>query len=306
MTRTPKILPIRQSASTGYSLPTVDVFFEVFNLARTRGRFVEEATLPAGESLAFAEGDGALHIVQDAPCSLIVPRQLLTLELAPGDIIMLPRGPAHRFENRTAQPARLATGAFAFEGLHADILLQGLPERLCVRSADGAPGTAGIASAWVPMTIAALEQELRHPSVGSAVMLSRIFDLLFIWAIRHWLAGDGAGHRGWIAALRDPVIGLALAQLHANPAHAWTVDALAAGARQSRSNFTGRFTALVGEPPMRYLTRWRMQLASQLLRESSLRVSQIAERVGYESQAAFSRVFRRTFGVAPSDYQPRE
>ncbi len=136
-------------------------------------------------------------------------------------------------------------------------------------------------------------------------MLAKIADLLFIWAIRHWLAGERADQKGWIAALRDPAISHALSLMHANPGHNWTVSQLAEHVAQSRSNFSQRFVQLVGESPMRYLTIWRMELASNRLISSSLRVSQIAEQLGYMSQAAFSRVFRRAFGMSPTDYRER-
>src|SRR5690606_26220434 len=120
---------------------------------------------------------------------------------------------------------------------------------------------------------------------------------------RRYLLTLPASNTGWLAGLRDPKVGKALAQLHRQPAHQWTTDELAKSANLSRSAFAERFTQLVGLPPMRYLSQWRLQLAAVRLRESPLSIVNIAHEVGYESEASFSRAFRNTFQSTPGQWR---
>ena len=148
---------------------------------------------------------------------------------------------------------------------------------------------------------AAREHATRRP--GSQEILARLSELLFVEAVRghiEQLSGDATG---WLAALRDPSLARALAALHARPRHPWTAERLAGEACLSRSAFAEKFTATVGLPPMSYLTRWRMVLAGQRLRESSETIAQIAEAIGYESESTFSRAFTREMGVAPGAWR---
>ncbi|WP_168792770.1 AraC family transcriptional regulator [Paraburkholderia aromaticivorans] len=322
MTETPKMMPTRRNPQRqrNIALPRErlagDVFFDVFDLACVRGGILGDDVVEVGQTLKFAPGDAYIHIIHDAVCQLRMVGNKGGLALAPGDVVILPHAHGHTLERRSAddgatkqQPAtssaRVTTGVLEFDGSHGRSLVNGLPRILHVQRSTVAQTSAQGAAEWLPMTVAAIEEELRHPSIGSAVMLAKIADLLFIWAIRHWLAGERADQKGWIAALRDPAISHALSLMHANPGHNWTVSQLAEHVAQSRSNFSQRFVQLVGESPMRYLTIWRMELASNRLISSSLRVSQIAEQLGYMSQAAFSRVFRRAFGMSPTDYRER-
>ena len=128
-------------------------------------------------------------------------------------------------------------------------------------------------------------------------------ELLFVEAVSHYIAGLSEDKKGWLAGLRDPQIGRALALMHGNPAKDWSAEALATEVGMSRSGFAERFTSLVGQPPMQYLAYWRMQLAAQRLRESGEAIAQVGFAVGYESEAAFSRAFKREFGKAPAAWR---
>jgi AraC-like DNA-binding protein len=139
--------------------------------------------------------------------------------------------------------------------------------------------------------------------MGSETIITRLIDVMFVEAVRAWLKDQPEGSAGWLGALRDPPIGTALGLIHKAPEKQWTVPSLAAQVGMSRSPFAARFTALVGQAPMSYLKRWRLQLAARLLQNQALSLSSIAEQVGYESAAAFSRVFKREFGVAPGQYR---
>ena len=134
-------------------------------------------------------------------------------------------------------------------------------------------------------------------------MLNKLSELMFVEVIRmhmDQLANDNAG---WLAGLRDPLVGRTLALLHARPAHGWTLDELASEAGASRSALSERFSHLIGCPPIQYLTRWRMQIAARRLADRNAKIAAIAQDVGYESEAAFSRAFKKTVGQSPSDWR---
>jgi AraC-like DNA-binding protein len=155
--------------------------------------------------------------------------------------------------------------------------------------------------AEISFRYAAREHTARRP--GSQEILGRLSELLFVEAVRGHIDQLSAEATGWLAALRDPPLARALAALHSRPARPWTAEALAKEACLSRSAFAERFAQTVGLPPMSYLTRWRMLLAGQRLRESSDTIAQIAERVGYESESTFSRAFTREMGAAPGTWR---
>ena len=138
---------------------------------------------------------------------------------------------------------------------------------------------------------------------GAESLLAKLSELLFVEALRTYVETLPPEQRGWLAGLRDPALGRALALLHGDPGRAWTVDILAHEAAMSRSALADRFTAVIGEPPMQYLTRWRLALAAQALRDSGEALARIAERSGYESEAAFSRAFKREFGMPPAAWR---
>jgi AraC-like DNA-binding protein len=148
---------------------------------------------------------------------------------------------------------------------------------------------------------AAREHAARRP--GSQEILARLSELLFVEAVREYIEQLSGDATGWLAALRDPSLARALEAVHARPRHPWTTEGLASEAALSRSAFAERFTDTVGVPPMSYLTRWRMLLAGQRLRESSETIAQIAGTVGYESESTFSRAFTREMGVAPGAWR---
>jgi AraC-like DNA-binding protein/mannose-6-phosphate isomerase-like protein (cupin superfamily) len=158
---------------------------------------------------------------------------------------------------------------------------------------------------WMESSFRFAVSQIAAGRVGSSSVISKLSELLFVEAVTHYIAGLPDDRRGWLAALRDPNIGRALSLLHANPAGDWSAEALASQVGMSRSGFAERFTSLVGQPPMQYLTSWRLQLAAQRLRESLDSVARIGFSVGYESEAAFSKAFKREFGTAPVAWRKR-
>jgi AraC-like DNA-binding protein len=195
-------------------------------------------------------------------------------------------------------------------------LVESLPTMLLVRGRGGysaieAVDESGIrptvvpqgSGTWLGTTLRFTINEARTARPGNAAMLGRLTELMFVEILREYMHRLPAGHGGWLAGLNDPHVGKALRLMHANPARDWTVDDLAREVAASRSVLAQRFTDLVGEAPMRYLAGWRMQLAKQMMREGARNIQDVANRCGYESEAAFNRAFKRATGSPPAAWR---
>ena len=158
------------------------------------------------------------------------------------------------------------------------------------------------AAGWLGKLLSLAASESGSGRAGGENILSRLSELLFVETIRQYLETLPSAQTGWLAGLRDPVVGQALAALHGEPGAEWTVERLARTVGASRSVLAERFTEMVGQPPMQYLALWRMQLASRLLLDGAA-ISTAASAVGYESEAAFSRAFKKLVGQAPSQWR---
>jgi AraC-like DNA-binding protein len=159
------------------------------------------------------------------------------------------------------------------------------------------------AMAWLTELLRVGVNESQTQRPGARSLLTKLSELIFVEAMRRYAATLPEGQRGWLAGLRDPQVGKALALLHAQAGRDWTVDELAREVAMSRSALGQRFTDLIGEPPMQYLTHWRLALAARALRSGSETVARVAERHGYESEAAFNRAFKREFGMPPAAWR---
>jgi AraC-like DNA-binding protein len=186
----------------------------------------------------------------------------------------------------------MLVGTYQMQGEVSGRLLTVLPPMLTVPA-----GT--LDTPLVPL----LNAELVKDEPGQEAVLDRLLDLLLIAVLRAWLARPDAGSPGWYRAHADPVVGPALRMIHNNPAHPWTVASLAAGSGVSRAALARRFTDLVGEPPMRFLTGWRLAMAADLLREPEATLGSVARRVGYGSAFALSAAFKRELGVSPQRHR---
>ena len=162
---------------------------------------------------------------------------------------------------------------------------------------------ATASGAWIESSFRFAASEIAAGRLGSTTVIAKLSELLFVEAVSQFVSNLPAERRGWLAGLRDPQIGRALAVLHARPTEPWTAETLALEVGMSRSVFAERFTSLVGQPPMQYLTLWRMHVAAQRLREGRGSVAQIGFAIGYESEAAFSRAFKRQFGTSPGTWR---
>ena len=281
-------------------------------------------TAPASRELseALPPGAGSLvmfHIVAEGHCWFAL-EDGARRELKRGDVVVMPYGDAYSFGSYDdAEPIPLTTvlpptpwtefphveyggdgenttvvcGFLRGDAVLFDPVLRALPS-LFVVSPDGP------AAAWVSASVEyALQASESHPGAGSTS--HRLPELLFTEVLRLYLDhSEDAELTGWLAALRDPVVGPALALLHGEPARDWTVADLAMGVAASRTVLVDRFQQLLGRPPIRYLTEWRLNLASGLLRTTGLGVAEIGAKVGYTSEEAFSRAFKRALGQAPT------
>jgi AraC-like DNA-binding protein len=158
---------------------------------------------------------------------------------------------------------------------------------------------------WIMETMRFAIQETGSAGIGSSVILSRVAELIFAEALRRYTTSLPDSQQGWLAGLRSPHVSRALSLLHARPAYPWTVEELSAQTGLSRTALADRFQRLLGEPPLRYLTRWRLALAARQLRETQEPLARIAERVGYDSEASFNRAFKREFGAPPASWRRR-
>jgi AraC-like DNA-binding protein len=192
--------------------------------------------------------------------------------------------------------ATVVTGWFVYDELGARPLTALLPRVLHTR-------VDGYRTEILKATLELLAKETERPGIGSGVVISGLADILFVQAIRSHLNHVNEDDVGWLAALSDKRIGAAMRALHGSPADAWTVEKLAARANMSRSAFAARFKAKLGEAPLEYLTRWRMFRAGVLLRHTEHSLAEIANEVGYESDAALSKAFHRVVGMAPGAFR---
>ncbi len=253
----------------------------------------------------IARGDCWLHLAGEAP----VPLQ-------GGDLLVFPRDAAHLISSRPAPPGpgvplnrpaqgdtpgpatSLVCGYFEFDSRAWNPIVEALPEVIVLRGGEY-PDMESM-DALIRLII----NEAEGVRTGADVMLDRLCDALFIHVVRAVMR-RAPSDAGYLAALADRHLSLALRDMHARPAEPWTVDALARAAGMSRSAFAGRFHQIVGMTPLRYLTRWRMQLARDWLSEPGLAIIDIAERAGYGSEAAFTRAFKRVFALTPGEARRR-
>ena len=318
MTTPPEYLadpPALEDAALGldaYGQPH-DLLSELLRSVRLSGeRIVAYAPLRTF-SIGFADLS-TLHIIEEGELVLQIDGDAHIERVSRGDVILLPRGDPHRISDAGSgaqataragesepiapgpEPARWLCGTFTIGDPQASHLLASLPAVIILRGARG-PALEGLEVARRMLLV-----EMQSPSQGSAVMVARILDLVFIQILRAWAAGTDA-EPNWLAGALDRQIGLALSAIHRDPGHDWTVEELARACSLSRSAFAARFVARVGKPPATYLAHVRLDAATDLLRGTSLPVTLIAENVGYTSEAAFSRAFKNRYGLPPARWR---
>jgi transcriptional regulator GlxA family with amidase domain len=179
----------------------------------------------------------------------------------------------------------------------SEVLLAGLPQLVKVHVTDEPSGE------WLKNSIQFTVGEGGASIPGRGLVLAKLSEVLFVETLRRYITSLPPDHTGWLAGARDPIIGQALAHMHKDPAHEWTISALAKTVGVSRTRFVERFRHFIGESPMAYLTKWRIKLAAEILQSSEESVAAIALSVGYASEAAFNRAFRREFNCPPARFR---
>jgi AraC-like DNA-binding protein len=233
---------------------------------------------------------GHAHSLIDDPSITAQPLEELLVCRPRGDSSVLRVGGG-------GQLSTIVSGRFRFEDRRNNPLLSVLPPVITLR------GEMGKSVRWLEPTLKFIACEAQSGRPGSQTVIARLADVLFIQIVRGHLASLPVNGSGWLGALADAQIGSALGHIHQNPEQDWTVQSLASKVAMSRSAFASRFMRLVGEPPLSYVTRWRMQKAAGMLRDGKQTLAEVAAQVGYDSEAAFSKAFKRAVGSAPGAYR---
>lgn len=301
--------------------PQSDPLGEALHFLRMSGTFYCRCEFTAPWGLVLPEFANTLmfHVVMAGRCWLEVEGAEDQL-LQPGSLALVPHGEGHQLVSESGVPGRglfdlprdylgdryevirhggggapvtLLCGAVTFDHPAAQNLIDVLPKVIYIDAVNSPQMD------WIQSTMRFIAAEAKELRPGGETVITRLADILVIQAIRSWIEQDPAAQAGWLSALRDSQIGQAIALIHRDPARAWTVASLANEVAMSRSAFAARFTELAGETPMHYVARWRMQVAMSLLKDRGATISELAIQLGYQSEAAFSRAFKRFTGVSP-------
>ena len=275
--------------------------------------------------VSFERDWAVFHIVAQGACWLHIKGMKEPVQLSEGDFAVVRRAQCHTIRDTPSTPAVDFTGLIrtlspdrkgalrcggtgpatrmvcgGIEDRKGHPLMGGLPPLLHLKGGDsGAPR-------WVRSTVQHIVWELDHGGTGTIEVANRLVDVLFLHAVRSFLEESAVtGDSGWLAAIRDQQIGRALAAIHRNPHHSWTVVSLARHVAMSRTMFAARFRELVGEPPQHYFTRLRISAAAVRLRSSHDKLDAVAADAGYRSLAAFLKSFKRHMGITPGEYRDR-
>jgi AraC-like DNA-binding protein len=315
----------------------MDVFSQILSGVKLNGAvyFTAEFTAPWGISAPASKAMAAM--LAPAAEHLVIYHLMIegearvelesgtTLDLASGDIVIFPHADAHhissgkaairpfpdyginaKIKQRDLSPlqaggggavSRLVCGYMSCDPYVSRPILTGLPPVFKVNIRSDPSGQ------WLENSIMHLVDEAASGRVGSEAMLAKLSEALFVDTLRRYVAGLPEQQTGWLAGTRDPMVGKSLSLMHSRVAHPWTIADLADEVGISRSALVERFTRYLSEPPMAYLTRWRLELAARWLERTSRGVAEIAADVGYESEAAFNRAFKREFGRPPGRYR---
>jgi AraC-like DNA-binding protein len=294
------------TAPWGFAVPAIDALERVVHkLAPGTERVVGYHLVTEGRALVSAEGSADVSVMA-------------------GDIVIIPHGDPHTVTNGApsklidssaalanwlagdvssmelhggGETTHFVCGYFGCERHAARLFLAGLPSIIKINLRSDAVGQ------WLESSIRHLLDEAKSRRPGGAIVLSKMAEAFFVETLRRYMQQLPPAQRGWLAGARDPVVGGALALLHRQPSHPWTVAELAVKVGASRSLVAERFVQFLGEPPLTYLARWRLQLAARLLQTTQKAILHVGMDVGYESEAAFNRAFKREFGLPPAQYR---
>lgn len=301
----------------------MDVLTDVLSTLDLKSCLCVCAEMPAPWRIHYkASQDSCFHIINFGSGYLRIEGETAPIPVKNGDVIVLPHGHAHEICDDLASPLTISVqldydnqpgyqvlpfegngpktillcGVFHFEHPGDYPLLRSLPKLIHI------PGEQGRMVDGLADTLRQITREANTRRPGAEVMLRRLTEMLFIQAVRVWIENQSQATCGWLGALQDLPISTALGLIHQSPQQRWKVEELADAVALSRTAFSTRFTQLVGEPPMKYLTRWRMHLAMRMLKKE-MQTEKIAQQLGYDSEVAFRKAFKREIGVAPARYR---
>ena len=312
--RAPRRLPVPQVGQH------IDPLSEVLALLRPQSYSSGGFGLPPDVAIHFPKHKGVkCYAVLTGQCWLLVDGAADAVLLNAGDCFLLPHGlPLQLAADPTLKPLHyklawarmgiaqqgidtpdgkttyMAGGHFALTGIHAEMLLQSLPPIVHIRRDQDK-----IALRW---SLELMREELRDPQPGGSLIMQQLAYMMLVRALRLHMTDTGSGAHGWLSALSDRHMRLAITNMHQAPGHPWTLKSIAESAGLSRSVFALRFREMVGTSPIEYLTRWRMLLAADRLKNSPDNLCVIAQSLGYDSQGAFGKAFRRIMGCSPRKY----
>ncbi|SDL21568.1 AraC-type DNA-binding protein [Glycomyces sambucus] len=309
----------------------MDPVTALLDAPRAQGAFLLRVTMSPPWSVRIEDEAPLTVVAVTSGSACYAPDEGDPVELLPGDLLLIARPDPYLFADNADRPPQavihlggrcetpagaslelpmrqgvrtwgnaaagrdtMLVGTYPSVGEAGSRLLGVLPPTILVRRADHRTGL-----------IALLAEEINGEGVGQASLLDRLLDGLTVTAIRHWVEASAENPPGWLSAGADPVVGAALDLMHDETAEPWTVASLARRVGLSRAGFARRFTAAVGEPPMSYLTAWRLALAADRLRHDDTPVFRVAADVGYRSQFTFSTAFKRHYGASPLAYRQR-
>jgi AraC-like DNA-binding protein len=310
------------ASTTAVRCEAVDLLGQALAAVRTGRPTSVQTDAQAPWGLRFRPIAGAgFHVVLEGSCYLRPPAGD-PIRLAEGDVVFLRRGSAHVLcDDLTTEPIDFVPERVEEGSPIGRIVLDGPGERTLI--VCGAyqldyrphpvlgelpdvvhlPASATHHPA-LRATVQQLHAELEAPGTGSTHIVSELLDLMFLYILRAWFADQPKDQAtGWSAAFADPPIARSLRAIHDDPARSWTIEALGSVAGLSRAAFARRFTQLTGQPPLAYVTTWRMSIAAQLLRQTDTSIASVASRIGYSTEFAFAKAFKRHYGVAPGTYR---
>ncbi len=302
----------------------MDALTDIFESVNMRGSVFSRASLHAPWGVESGRLEtGIFHAVVRGRAWAQLADGGDPVELERGDIVVIPGGDNHFMSDAPGRsvaqmssathvdangmgrleidgggaPTSLICGTVAFDQSDAHPMFSLLPPLIVVRDRDGD------LSDVVDTIVGLIAAETDDPSPGSETVVARLTDVLLVYVLRRYIADAPPEATGWLEALRDPTLATALAHIHRYPSRPWTAEQLAAAVGMSRSSFFARFGEVMGETPAEYLTRWRIHLATQMLRDERCSVAAAARRVGYRTEAAFSNAFLRVVGMRPGAYK---
>ncbi len=304
----------------------MDVLSDILDLLKIRGSFYfsTEYSAPWGIQVPDYKNVARFHMAVGGDCWVKVNSTNEHLMLCPGDMVIIPHGAAHTLSDSPETPivsldhamevgnltddshfvyggegkskCHLVCGHFEFDENFHHPLLQDLPDHILIL------GKQAVEFSWFENAMRYMSYESTGSGLGSQAIIKRLSEILFIHAVRVW-AASGNHQSGFLRAISDKHIGRGLKKFHEQPGNTWTIDQLALESGLSRSVFADRFRDMMDMTPAQYMTFWRMQKACEYLLEGELSTDAIAEKVGYQSQASFSKVFKKVVGTGPGQYR---